>query len=95
MSILMGVRYIAISALSTVLSFVGLQLWIGLSLDELKLNGLISEKFDHSENASVVIELLLGSYATIGLLTNFVLNVFVLLVLCLKVSLLFYRETFD
>lgn len=95
MSILMGVRYIAISVLSTVLSFVGLQLWIGLSLDELKLNGLISEKFDHSENASVVIELLLGSYATIGLLTNFVLNVFVLLVLCLKVSLLFYRETFD
>ncbi|XP_041007635.1 E3 ubiquitin protein ligase RIN2-like isoform X1 [Juglans microcarpa x Juglans regia] len=88
----MGARYIAISVLSTVLSFVGLRLRIELSLDELKSNGLISEKFIHSENASRVIELLLGSYATIGLLTNFVLNVFVLLVLCLKT--LFFAELY-
>ncbi|XP_059449778.1 E3 ubiquitin protein ligase RIN2 isoform X1 [Corylus avellana] len=80
----MGVRYIAISALSTVLSFVGLQFWTELSLDKLKSDGLIGENFIHSENASRVIELLLGSYATIGLLTNFVLNVFIFLVLCLK-----------
>ncbi|XP_062153725.1 E3 ubiquitin protein ligase RIN2 isoform X1 [Alnus glutinosa] len=80
----MGGRYIAISALSTVLSFVGLQFWTELSLDKLKSDGLIGENFIHSENASRVIELLLGSYAIIGLLTNFVLNVFIFLVLCLK-----------
>lgn len=81
----MGVRYIAISVLSTMLSFVGLQFWMELTLDELKSDGLITENFIHSENASRVIELLFGSYATIALLTTFVLNVFVLLVLCLKV----------
>jgi autocrine motility factor receptor len=90
LQIQMGVRYIAISALSTVLSFVGLQFWTELSLDKLKSDGLIGENFIHSENASRVIELLLGSYAIIGLLTNFVLNVFIFLVLCLKVSLLFH-----
>ena len=84
----MGVRYIAVSAASTVLSFVFLQFWTELSLDNLKSDGLIAENYNHSENASRVIELLSGSYATIGLLSNFVLNVFVLLVLCLKVSLL-------
>ena len=86
--LVMGVRYIAVSAASTVLSFVFLQFWTELSLDNLKSDGLIAENYIHSENASRVIELLSGSYATIGLLTNFVLNVFVLLVLCLKVSLL-------
>ncbi|KAB1210858.1 E3 ubiquitin protein ligase RIN2 [Morella rubra] len=80
----MAVRYVAISAFSTVLSFIGLQFWTESSLDVLKSDGLITENFIHSGNASRVIELLLGSYATIGLLTNFVLNVFVLLVLCLK-----------
>ncbi|KAK7827300.1 e3 ubiquitin protein ligase rin2 [Quercus suber] len=54
--------------------------------DNLKSDGLIAESNIHSENASRVIELLSGSYATIGLLTNFVLNVFVLLVLCLQMS---------
>lgn len=80
----MGVRYIAVSAASTVLSFVFLQFWTELSLDNLKSDGLIAENYIHSENASRVIELLSGSHATVGLLTNFVLNVFVLLVLCLK-----------
>ena len=92
--LVMGVRYIAVSAASTVLSFVFLQFWIELSLDNLKSDGLIAENYIHSENASRVIELLSGSYATIGLLTNFVLNVFVLLVLCLKVSLLSCWGTF-
>lgn len=93
--ILMAVRYVAISAFSTVLSFIGLQFWTESSLDVLKSDGLITENFIHSGNASRVIELLLGSYATIGLLTNFVLNVFVLLVLCLKVCLLFPWVTFN
>nr|XP_023888808.1 E3 ubiquitin protein ligase RIN2-like [Quercus suber]XP_023888809.1 E3 ubiquitin protein ligase RIN2-like [Quercus suber] len=84
----MGVRYIAVSAASTVLSFVFLQFWTELSLDNLKSDGLIAESNIHSENASRVIELLSGSYATIGLLTNFVLNVFVLLVLCLQIIFL-------
>ncbi|GMY07801.1 E3 ubiquitin protein ligase RIN2 isoform X2 [Fagus crenata] len=80
----MGVRYIAVSAASTVLSFVLLQFWTELSLDNLKSDGLIAENYIHSENVTRVIELLSGSYATIGLLTNFVLNVFVLVVLFLK-----------
>ena len=84
--LVMGVRYIAVSAASTVLSFVLLQFWTELSLDNLKSDGLIAENYIHSENVTRVIELLSGSYATIGLLTNFVLNVFVLVVLFLKVS---------
>ncbi|KAF5480259.1 hypothetical protein F2P56_001022 [Juglans regia] len=88
----MGVRYIAISVLSTMLSFVGLQFWMELTLDELKSDGLITENFIHSENASRVVELLFGSYAAIALLTTFVLNVFVLLVLCLKT--IFFAELY-
>ncbi len=84
--LVMGVRYIAVSAASMVLSFVLLQFWTELSLDNLKSDGLIAENYIHSENVTRVIELLSGSYATIGLLTNFVLNVFVLVVLFLKVS---------
>lgn len=88
----MGMRYIIISALSTVLSFAGLQFWTELSLDNLKSDGLIGENFVHSEHASRIVELLLGSYTTVGLLTNFVLNVFIFLVLCLKT--IFFLELY-
>ncbi|XWS47662.1 hypothetical protein CRYUN_Cryun13aG0003500 [Craigia yunnanensis] len=80
----MGVRYLAISAFSTALSFVGLQFWTEFSLDKLQTDGLISENFIHTENVNRVLELLLGSYATVALLANFVLNVFILLILSLK-----------
>jgi autocrine motility factor receptor len=82
----MGVSYIAISAVCTALSFVGLQWWTEWSLDRLRSDGLIGENFINSENVNRALELLFSSYATIALLMNFVFNVFLLLNLCLKVS---------
>ncbi|OAY48146.1 E3 ubiquitin protein ligase RIN2 [Manihot esculenta] len=80
----MGVGYLAISAASTALSFVGLQCWAELSLDKLKSDGLIDEIFSSPENANQALELVWGSYATVALLANFVFNAFILLNLCLK-----------
>ncbi|XP_021634113.1 E3 ubiquitin protein ligase RIN2 isoform X2 [Manihot esculenta] len=81
----MGVGYLAISAVSTALSFVGLQCWTELSVDKLKSDGLIiSENFISLDNANRALELLLDSYATTGMLANFLFNAFILLNLCLK-----------
>ncbi|KAF2311697.1 hypothetical protein GH714_026109 [Hevea brasiliensis] len=66
------------------LSFVGLQCWTELSVDKLKADGLISDNFISHENANRALELLLGSYATVALLANFVFNAFILINLCLK-----------
>lgn len=82
----MGVRYLPISVFSTALSFYVLQLWTEFSLDKLQTDGFISEKFIHTENVNRALELLLGSYSTVVLLANFMANVFVLLILSLKVS---------
>ncbi|KAK3221006.1 hypothetical protein Dsin_014976 [Dipteronia sinensis] len=78
----MGTRYLTISAASTALSFVALLVWTDFSLDKLKI--IFSEDFVHLESIDRAIELVLGSYATYTLLGNFVLNAFVLLILCLK-----------
>lgn len=83
----MALRVIAISAVSTVLSFVGLQFCTDLSLDKLTSDRLIGWNLIHLDNASQDIELPLGLYTTIGLLVNCMINVFILLNLCLKVSL--------
>eukprot|EP00262_Sarcandra_glabra_P020017 TRINITY_DN783_c0_g1_i1.p1 TRINITY_DN783_c0_g1~~TRINITY_DN783_c0_g1_i1.p1 ORF type:complete len:589 (+),score=56.43 TRINITY_DN783_c0_g1_i1:506-2272(+) len=80
----MGVSYLSVSAVCTVLSLGGLQWWVASSLDKIKSDGLIGEGGIHSGNAGRALELLLGSYVTIALLGNFVLNVFILVVLCLK-----------
>ncbi|CAL2243434.1 unnamed protein product [Prunus armeniaca] len=80
----MGLRYIAISAVCTAISFAGLQLWTETSLVKLKSDGLIGDNLIPAANFGHVVDLLLGSYATVGLLANFVLNAFVLLVLFLK-----------
>ncbi|WJX36449.1 E3 ubiquitin protein ligase rin2 [Trifolium repens] len=80
----MALKFIAISAVSTVLSFVGLQFCTDLSLDKLKSDGLIGWNSIHLDNVNHDIELPLGLYTTIGLLTNCMINVFVLLNLCLK-----------
>lgn len=90
----MGVSYLAISAVSTALSFVCLQLCRDVSLDKLQTNGLISQNFIHTENVDRAIELLMGSYFTVSLLANFVLNAFILLILSLKVSLIFSHEPY-
>ncbi|KAJ6714657.1 RING FINGER AND PROTEASE ASSOCIATED DOMAIN-CONTAINING [Salix viminalis] len=89
----MGVSYIAISAICTALSFVGLKCWTEVSLDRLKSNGSIGENLINSDNVNHALELLFGSYATIALLVNFVFNVFVLLNLCLKT--IFFGELYS
>ena len=73
----MGLRYIAISSVWTVLSFVGLQLWTESSLVKLKSDGLMRETYIHAGNVGHVVDLLLGSYTTVALIANFVLNVFI------------------
>ncbi|KAG5021124.1 hypothetical protein JHK87_016979 [Glycine soja] len=88
----MALRVIAISAVSTVLSFVGLQFCTDLSLDKLTSDGLIGWNLIHLDNASQDIELPLGLYTTIGLLVNCMINVFILLNLCLKA--VFFTELY-
>lgn len=85
---LMGVSYMSVSTVCTVLSFIGLQCWIGWSLDKVSSDGLIVESIINPLNASQALEAILDSYTTIALVANFVINTFVLLILCLKVSLL-------
>ncbi|KAG4970380.1 hypothetical protein JHK85_036801 [Glycine max] len=65
---------VAISAVSTVLSFVGLQFFTDLSLDKLTSDRLIGWNLIHLDNASQDIELPLGLYTTIGLLVNCMIN---------------------
>ncbi|RDX94104.1 E3 ubiquitin protein ligase RIN2, partial [Mucuna pruriens] len=93
----MALRLIAISAVSTVLSFVGLQFCTDLPLDKLKSDGLIGWNLIHLDNTSHDIELPLGLYTTIGLLVNCMINVFILLNLCLKVIniLTVYGPSYD
>lgn len=81
----MAINALHVSLLCTVLSFVGLQWWTSTLLGRIKADGLIDEGKD--DDAGHLLELLLGSHATIALLLNFVVNVFALAVLCLKVTL--------
>lgn len=80
----MGMGYLSISAVCTVLSFIGLQYWTELSFVKLKSDGLMGENLLDPGVASRVLELLLGSYTTIALVVNFVLNIFILILLSLK-----------
>ncbi|CAL0311008.1 unnamed protein product [Lupinus luteus] len=89
----MALRFIAISAISTVLSFAGLWLCSDFSLHTLKSDGLIRLNLLHLDNANNDIELPLGLFTTIGLLVNCTINVFILLNLCLKV--MFFTELYS
>ncbi|GFY83281.1 hypothetical protein Acr_03g0000550 [Actinidia rufa] len=80
----MAVSYLSISAVCTVLSFVGLQYWTGLSLEKLTSDGVISQDSVEPGNALNVLQLPSGSQATVALLANFALNVFLLLILSVK-----------
>lgn len=84
----MGMRYLSISAVCTVLSFVGLKCWTDLSFKNLRSDGVI-----RPEDANRALEQMLGSYATIALVTNFALNVFVLIILALKT--IFFVELYS
>ncbi|KAK7259736.1 hypothetical protein RIF29_25349 [Crotalaria pallida] len=89
----MALKVITISAVSTVLSFVGLQFCTGLSLDKLKSDGLVGWTLVNLDNASHDNELPLGLYTAIGLLANCTINVFILLNLCLKA--IFFTELYS
>ncbi|KAJ9539744.1 hypothetical protein OSB04_026250 [Centaurea solstitialis] len=80
----MGVGYLSISAVCTVLSFISLQYCTELSFVKLKSDGLMGENLLDPGVASRVLELFSGSYTTIALVVNFVLNIFILIVLSLK-----------
>ncbi|PSS32432.1 E3 ubiquitin protein like [Actinidia chinensis var. chinensis] len=80
----MAVSCLSISAVCTVLSFVGLQYWTGLSLEKLTSDGVISQDSIEPGNAFNVLQLPSGSQATVALLANFALNVFLLLILSVK-----------
>lgn len=81
----MGVGYLTISAVCTVLSFIGLQYGTELSYMKLKSDGLMGENLLQRGVATRVLELLLGSYTSFALVVNFVLNIFILTILALKV----------
>lgn len=87
----MGIRYLPISLATTALSFVGLQVWTELSLDRLRADGIITKNVSLGDSENTL-ELLLSSYTTIALLASFVLNVYILLVLSLKVRVVFYFQ---
>ena len=70
---------------STALSFVGLQVLTELSLDKLIANGMIAKKSISLADSEHSLDLLLGSYFTIAFLAIFVLNVYILLLVSLKV----------
>lgn len=82
----MGVSYVTISLFSTVLSYGGLHCWTTLSPEKLILDGLTSQSFVHSENVVQALESVLDSYTSIALVANFTINIFVLVVLSLKVT---------
>ncbi|KAL2550132.1 E3 ubiquitin protein ligase RIN2 [Forsythia ovata] len=89
----MGLKLLSISAGCTILSLVGLQYWMQMSLENYKSDGLIVEDFINSENANHALELLLGSFTTLALVAGFALNVFILLILCLKT--VFFSELYS
>ncbi|XP_057546625.1 E3 ubiquitin protein ligase RIN2-like [Amaranthus tricolor] len=88
----MGVRYLAVSAVCTMVSVIGLQCWAEISVEKFKADGLIGKDTLYSENASLIIELLLRSHAMITLLAICVINTFVLFILSLKT--IFFGELY-
>lgn len=83
----MAVNYLCLSAFSTAVGLVGLQWWTVSSLDRMRSDGLFVGDGHgvSSESARRALELLLSSHVTVAMLVNFVINVYVLVVLLLKV----------
>lgn len=92
----MTVNYLYLSGFSTAAGFVLLQLWTVSSLEGMKADGLIGGEAGGGslESAGRALELLLSSHVTVILLVNFVINVYFLLVLLLKVANSYRRHTF-
>ncbi|THU61286.1 hypothetical protein C4D60_Mb07t21700 [Musa balbisiana] len=80
----MAVNYLCLSAFSTAVGLVGLQWWTVSSLDRMRSDGLFVGDGHGVSLESAALELLLSSHVTVALLVNFVINVYVLVVLLLK-----------
>ncbi|XP_074558715.1 E3 ubiquitin protein ligase RIN2-like [Curcuma longa] len=82
----MAVNYLYLSAFSTAVGFVFLQWWTVSSLEGMKADGLIGREAGGGslEDAGRALELLLSSHVIVVLLVNFVINVYFLVVLLLK-----------
>uniref|UniRef100_A0A7C9CTF9 RING-type domain-containing protein n=1 Tax=Opuntia streptacantha TaxID=393608 RepID=A0A7C9CTF9_OPUST len=88
----MGVNFLVISAVCTVVSLIGMQCWTEISLEKFKVDRQLSINTLYTDNANHIIELLLHSHTTITLLVLCVVNVFGLLILSLKT--VFFGELF-
>lgn len=86
---LMGVNFLSVSAVCTILSLVGVQYWTQFSLEKHQPDVLIVNDLINSENATRAIELLFSSYTTLLLVSSLAFNVIILVILGLKVSLFF------
>lgn len=82
----MGVNFLSISVVCTVLSLVGVQYWTEISLGKHQSNVLIVNDVINSENATHALELLFGSYTTLLLVSSLAFNAIILVILGLKVS---------
>ncbi|XP_073064389.1 E3 ubiquitin protein ligase RIN2-like [Primulina eburnea] len=86
----MGVKLLSASVVCTFLSIVGLQYWTDASLEKYNSDSLIVNDLINSEDASSALELLLGSYTTLVLVSSFALNLFITVMVGLK--MLFFSE---
>ncbi|CAA2988666.1 E3 ubiquitin ligase RIN2 [Olea europaea subsp. europaea] len=89
----MGLKLLSISAGCTILNLVGLQYWKQMSLENYKPDGLIVEDLINSDRASHSLELLLSLFSTPALVASFALNVFIFIILCLK--MIFFSELYS
>lgn len=82
----MGVNFLSVSAVCTILSLVGVQYWGKFSLEKHQPDVLIVNDLINSENATRAIEHLFSSYTTLLLVSSLAFNVIILVILGLKVS---------
>ncbi|KAH6771297.1 RPM1 interacting protein 2 [Perilla frutescens var. hirtella] len=89
---MMGVNFLSISAVCTILSLVGIQYWTEISLGKHQSDVLIVNDLINSENATHALELLFGSYTTLLLVSSLAFNVIILVILGLKT--VFFSELY-
>lgn len=90
----MGVNFLSVSVVCTILSLVGVQYWTEISLQKHQSDVLIVNDLINSENATHTLELLFGSYTTLLLVSSLAFNVIILVILGLKVGFFFVTISF-
>ncbi|XP_042053500.1 E3 ubiquitin protein ligase RIN2-like [Salvia splendens] len=89
---MMGVNFLSVSAVCTILSVVGVQYLTEISLAKHQSDVLIVNNIINSENATHTLELLFGSYTTLMLVSSLAFNVTIFLILGLKT--IFFSELY-